>query len=119
RRGPQARGGCRGTPRVEGGGRMTDPRSTGGMRYVGDHHVPGEWHLRLVRSTVPSARVTTVDTSAVGDGVVVLTPQDAAGYGTYGCQIDDQRILAAEPRFVGDPVAAVVAPTPDAARRAA
>jgi xanthine dehydrogenase molybdopterin-binding subunit B len=62
--------------------------------------------------------VTSVDTSLVEEGVLVITPEDARSYGTYGCQIEDQQMLTEQPRFVGDPVLAVVAATEQAARDA-
>jgi len=95
-----------------------NPRIDASIRYAIDQWVPGSWHLRLVRSTIPSGRVTSVDTSLVEEGVLVITPEDARSYGTYGCQIEDQQMLTEQPRFVGDPVLAVVAATEQAARDA-
>lgn len=95
-----------------------NPRIGASIRYAIDQRVPGSWHLRLVRSTIPSGRVTSVDTSLVEEGVLVITPEDARSYGTYGCQIEDQQMLTEQPRFVGDPVLAVVAATEQAARDA-
>ena len=95
-----------------------NPRIDGSIRYAIDQRVPGSWHLRLVRSTIPSGRVTSVDTSLVEEGVLVITPEDARSYGSYGCQIEDQQMLTEQPRFVGDPVLAVVAATEQAARDA-
>ncbi|QKV75808.1 xanthine dehydrogenase family protein molybdopterin-binding subunit [Amycolatopsis sp. Hca4] len=96
-----------------------NPRISGQLRYSLDHRIPGSWHLRLVRSTVPAGTVTGIDTSFVGDDVLVITPGDIAAYPAYGCQIEDQHLLTGHPKFVGDPVAAVVAPTERAAREAA
>jgi CO/xanthine dehydrogenase Mo-binding subunit len=77
-------------------------------------------HARIVRSPYPHARVLSLDTSAVPEGVVVLLPDDVRSLGPYGCQIKDQTVLALDRvRFVGDPVAAVAAATPRAAREAA
>lgn len=98
---------------------MTSPRITAGFRYSLDHQVPGAWHLRLVRSTVPAGVVTHIDTSLVGGDVVVITPADLAAYPGYGCQVSDRPLLATEPKFIGDPVAAVAAPTEQTARQAA
>lgn len=95
-----------------------NPRIDGSIRYAIDQRVPGSWHLRLVRSTIPSGHVTSVDTSLVEEGVLVITPEDARSYGSYGCQIEDQQMLTEQPRFVGDPVLAVVAATEQAARDA-
>ena len=95
-----------------------NPRIDGSIRYAIDQRVPGSWHLRLVRSTIPSGHVTSVDTSLVEEGVLVITPEDARSYGSYGCQIEDQQMLTEQPRFVGDPVQALVAATEQAARDA-
>lgn len=95
-----------------------NPRINASIRYSIDHKVPGSWHLRLVRSTIPAGRVTNIDSSLVDDAVLVITPEAAAAYGKYGCQIEDQSILTLEPKFVGDPIVAVVAATEQAARDA-
>ena len=98
---------------------MTDPRIRAEIRYPADHSVPGMWHARLVRSPHPAARVTSVDASAVPEGVVVLAPADVEPLGRYGAQIADQHVLAGQARHVGDPVVAVAAPDEATARRAA
>ena len=100
-------------------GHRINPRINGVLRYAIDHTVPGSWHLRLVRSTVPAGQVVKIDSSFVDDDVVVITPEDVAGYDRYGCQIEDQQILTSQPKFVGDPIVAVVAATDHAARAAA
>ncbi|HEX4904783.1 MAG TPA: xanthine dehydrogenase family protein molybdopterin-binding subunit [Acidimicrobiales bacterium] len=51
--------------------------------------------------------------------VVLITPDDVEGLTRFGCQIADQVVLTREPRFVGDAIAAVVAPSAEAARVAA
>jgi CO/xanthine dehydrogenase Mo-binding subunit len=99
---------------------VADPRVTGAVRYAQDGELEGMLHARIVRSPYPHARILSVDASAVAEGVVVLGPEDVRGLGLYGCQIKDQTVLALErARFAGDPVAAVAAATPDAAREAA
>ena len=100
-------------------GHRINPRINGVLRYAIDQTVPGSWHLRLVRSTVPAGRVVKIDSSFVDDDVVVITPEDVAGYDRYGCQIEDQQILTSQPKFVGDPIVAVVAADDQAARAAA
>jgi CO/xanthine dehydrogenase Mo-binding subunit len=99
---------------------VPDPRVTGAVRYAQDVEVEGMLHARIVRSPYPHARVFSVDVSLVPEGVVVLLPDDVRELGRYGCQIKDQTVLAVDrARFVGDPVAAVAAGTPEAAREAA
>jgi CO/xanthine dehydrogenase Mo-binding subunit len=93
-----------------------DPRVTGAQRYSLDAERAGMLHAAFVRSPHPHARVKSV---SAPEDVVVLTPDDVAGLGVYGCQVRDQRVLADVARFAGDIVAAVAAPTREAARAAA
>jgi CO/xanthine dehydrogenase Mo-binding subunit len=91
---------------------MSNPRVSGAIRYAQDVEFEGMLYARVLRSPYPHARVLRVDTSAVPDDVVVLTPDDVRDLGHYGCQIKDQTVLAIDRvRFVGDPVVAVAAPT--------
>lgn len=86
--------------------------SRGGF-YAADLELPGLLHAALVRSPYPSARVLRVDTSALPPECVVLTPDDVRQLAPYGCQVRDQTVLALDRvRHVGDPVAAVAAPSP-------
>lgn len=98
---------------------MSDPRVTGRARYSQDVALEDMWHAAFVRAPVAHATITNIDTSAVADDVIVLTPKDTADLNRYGCQIADQSVLAERARFVGDIVAAVAAPTREAARVAA
>jgi len=91
---------------------MIDPRVTGAIRYAQDVALPHMLYARILRSPYPHARVLRVDASAVPRSIVVLTPADVNNLGRYGCQIRDQTVLALDRvRFIGDPVAAVAAPT--------
>ncbi len=96
-----------------------DPRVTAQLRYSVEVERPGMLHAAFVRSPHPHARVVAVDASAVPEDVVVLTGDDVADLGLYGCQVKDQRVLADVARYAGDVVAAVAAPTRAAARAAA
>jgi CO/xanthine dehydrogenase Mo-binding subunit len=98
---------------------VSDPRVTGAAPYAHDVAVDGMWHAAFVRSPAPHARVLSVDVSGLPAGVVALTPADTAQLPRYGCQIADQNVLAERARFAGDIVAAVAAPTREAARSAA
>jgi CO/xanthine dehydrogenase Mo-binding subunit len=98
---------------------MTDPRVRASIRYPNDLTVPGMWHARLVRSPHAAARVTSIGTSLVPQGVVVLTPSEVGPLGRYGCQVSDQYVLAGVARHVGDPVVAVAAADEATAREAA
>ena len=89
-----------------------NPRVTGAIRYAQDIEFEGMLYARVLRSPYPHARILRVDTSAVPDYIVVLTPDDVKGLGSYGCQIKDQTVLPIDHvRFAGDPVVAVAAPT--------
>jgi CO/xanthine dehydrogenase Mo-binding subunit len=96
-----------------------DPRVTAQLRYSVEVERPGMLHAAFVRSPHPHARVIGIDASAVPDDAVVLVPDDVADLGLYGCQVKDQRVLADRARHAGDIVAAVAAPTREAARAAA
>jgi CO/xanthine dehydrogenase Mo-binding subunit len=99
---------------------VADPRISGAVRYAEDVELPGMLHARIVRSPYAHARVLSVDASAMREDVVVLAPDDVRGLRRYGCQIQDQTVLALDrARFAGDPVAAVAAATPELARAAA
>jgi CO/xanthine dehydrogenase Mo-binding subunit len=93
-----------------------DPRVTGALRYAHDVERPGMLHAAFVRSPHAHARVRSIDVGAVPDGCVALTGADVEDLGVYGCQLKDQRVLADVARFNGDIVAAVAAPTREAAR---
>jgi CO/xanthine dehydrogenase Mo-binding subunit len=92
-----------------------DPRVTADLRYSCEVERPGMLHAAFVRSPHPHARVLSV---RAPDAVVALLPDDVADLARYGCQVKDQRVLADVARHVGDVVAAVAAPTREAAREA-
>ncbi|HSK96142.1 MAG TPA: xanthine dehydrogenase family protein molybdopterin-binding subunit [Euzebyales bacterium] len=102
-------------------------RVVGTVPFVLDHHVPGMVHGKAVRSTQPHARLRGVDVTAArrAPGVVgVVTGADLAaadGIDPYfGVQRPDQPALAIDKvRYAGEPVAVVVARTPQEAAAAA
>jgi len=105
--------------------RSEDPRIlTGGGRYVDDVKLPGMLHAAFVRSPLAHARVLAVDVSAAHalPGVVaVLTGADLAAITIPGPDpllammggggpMPEYSLLATDKvRFVGDPVAVVIA----------
>ncbi|MGE0313283.1 MAG: xanthine dehydrogenase family protein molybdopterin-binding subunit [Lautropia sp.] len=120
------------------GSRQEDPRLvTGTGRFTADWHFDGQVHAAVVRSDRAHARLLSIDTSAAraAPGVLlVLTADDvaAAGFGDVpsgpalkGANDTPQRkapmpLLARERvRFVGQPIAMVVAQTAALARDAA
>lgn len=91
---------------------MTESRTMGTIKYAMDAAVEGMWHGRILRSPFAHARIKSIDISSVPDGLVVLIGEDTRDLNRYGCQIADETVLAqGEVRFVGDPVAAIAAPT--------
>ena len=95
-----------------------DPRVAGSQRYSVDLDRPRMLHAAFVRSPHAHARVVAVDASAVPPDCVTLLPDDVSDLQLYGCQVRDEHVLARVARHVGDIVAAVAAPSPEAAQAA-
>ncbi|MDJ0827069.1 MAG: xanthine dehydrogenase family protein molybdopterin-binding subunit, partial [Rhodobacter sp.] len=108
---------------------------TGRGKYTDDINLAGQAYVHFVRSDVAHGTINSIDTSAAAaaDGVVgVFTGADFEGVGGLPCgwQVTDRHgqpmqepphpVLAqGKVRHVGDPIAAVVATSPEAARDAA
>ena len=99
---------------------------TGRAEYVHTMRLPGMLVAKLFRSTVAHGRILSIDTSAAKKvpGVLhVVTAEDVKRVipnPYYGPAFHDQPILAdGKVRFVGEPVAAVVAADPHIAEEAA
>lgn len=94
---------------------------TGRARYTSDTVLPGMLHGVIVRSDRPFARIRSIDPSAAESlpGVeVVVTAADAPG--KFGEVIKDQPVFAHDVvRYIGEPIAAVAAVSPEVARQAA
>jgi CO/xanthine dehydrogenase Mo-binding subunit len=87
---------------------------TGRAVYTSDVELPGMAYARILRSPVAHAKLIKVDASSVKEfpGVVAtLTRDDILGFNyKYGATYKDQSIVAVDKvRYVGDPVAAVLA----------
>ncbi|MGH2945409.1 MAG: xanthine dehydrogenase family protein molybdopterin-binding subunit [Solirubrobacteraceae bacterium] len=114
------------TPRLEDGRLLR-----GQGRFVDDVELPGQLHMRVVRADVAHAAVRSVDVRAAraAAGVrAVLTGADVAGVERiplrldFGVELEPylQAVLAQDRvRYVGDPLAVVVAEDPYAAEDAA
>jgi len=95
--------------------RRVDGRAkvTGQTRFADDILLPRMLHCRLLRSTVPHALIARIDTTkaAALDGVhLVLTGADfPIPYGILPVSHDEHALCPDKVRFVGDPVAAVIA----------
>ena len=89
--------------------------------YLDDLKENGCWHGATVRSPHPSARIGSIDVSAIDDPEVqVLTAKDVGPRNSVHLIHDDWPILAEVfVRHVGEPVALVVAPTRARAQAAA
>src|SRR5438552_10053106 len=103
--------------RVEGRDKVT-----GRAEYTHTMRLPGMLHAKLFRSTVAHGRIKSVDASAAKKvpGVVhVVTIDDVRKVipdPYYGPAFHDQPILAdGKVRFIGEPVAAVLAADPHVA----
>ncbi len=106
-------------PRADGVAKVT-----GSARYASDLTLPGMLHAHVVRSNRAHARLLGVETeeAAASPGVVrVITAADlAALVPYYGHVVLDHPILAIDTvRFIGEPIALVIAETPHAAAEAA
>jgi CO/xanthine dehydrogenase Mo-binding subunit len=90
---------------------------TGKALYTGDLQLPGMAYAKIVRSPVAHARLVKVDASKAQQltGVIAtLTRDDIKDFNyKYGATYKDQSIVAVDKvRYVGDPVAAVLAEDP-------
>ena len=110
----------RSVPRIEGRDKVT-----GRAEYVHTMRLPGMLAAKLFRSTVAHGRIRSIDTSAAKKvpGVYhVVTIEDVKQVipdPYYGPAFHDQPILADKKvRFVGEPVAAVIASNPHIAEEA-
>ena len=108
--------------------RTEDPELlTGQARYVADLQLDHPLHLAFVRSEFAHARVTAVDTAdaLAMDGVVAALTQADLGLAPFHGMAKVHNDFARPPladgvvRFVGEPIAAVLAETEVQARDAA
>jgi len=99
-----------GTPRRRVDGRA---KVTGQTKFADDIVLPRMVHCKLLRSTVPHARIVRIDVSRAlkHPGVyLVLTGKDfPIPYGILPVSQDEHALATDRVRFIGDPVAAVVA----------
>jgi CO/xanthine dehydrogenase Mo-binding subunit len=98
---------------------------TGRAEYVHNLVVPGMLHVKVFRSTVPHGRIVSIDTSVAAtlEGIYrVVTGEDIKTLVSepyYGPAFHDQPVLALDKvRYVGEPVAVVLAEDPYVASEA-
>jgi CO/xanthine dehydrogenase Mo-binding subunit len=103
-------------PRVDAHGKVT-----GTAVFGADVTLPGTLHGRIFRSAEPHARVVSIDVSraaAIAGVRAVITAADVPDV-RYGGALKDETVFARDRvRYVGQPVAAVAAATPEAAEAA-
>ena len=91
---------------------------TGRARYAGDQRLPGVLYARIVRSSLPHARVLRVDTTAaeaLGGVRAVLSSANSPDISWH----EDSRLFDQTVRYVGDEVAALAADSEELAEDAA
>ena len=104
--------------------RRVDGRAkvTGQTRFADDLTLPRMLHCKLLRSKLPHALIRSVDTTkaAAAPGVhCVLTGRDTPiAYGILPVSHDEHALCTDKVRFVGDPIAAVIADSEEAASAA-
>src|SRR5450755_1017657 len=99
-----------GTPRRRVDGRA---KVTGQTKFADDVVLPRMVHAKLLRSSIPHATITRIDTTraCAHPGVhLVLTGGDfPIPYGILPVSQDEHALAVDRVRFVGDPIAAVIA----------
>ena len=96
---------------------------TGQTQFADDLNFPRMAYVKLVRSTVPHARIRNIDLSAAQamDGVLgtLVGTELPDKFGILPVSEDEHALAVDTVRFVGDPVAAVAAVSEDIAHEAA
>lgn len=97
-------------------------KSTGRAVYTDDLAFPGMLHGKILRSTLPHARIVSIDTSeaeALPGVHAVITGRDMpTTYGIIPWTPDEYPLCVDRVRYIGDGVAAVAAVDEDTANRA-
>ena len=94
----------------------------GSAKYVADIQVPNLKHGVVLRSSQHHARITSIDTREalqIPGVIAIVTAKDIPGEAIYGPIIADRSPLANERvRFMGEPIAIIVADTVEIAHQA-
>ncbi len=104
-----------------------EAKATGALKYTNDLEVPGMLIGKIVRSPYAFADIKRIDVSeAIRMGAVAITPDDVpqVPFNPRLVSIDevtykDTYVLTYRPRYLGEPVAAVAAPSEELAQKAA
>ena len=106
----------RAVPRIEGADKVS-----GNMRYAADLQFPAALSAKILRTSLPHARIISIDTSKAAKlpGVRgIITGADVKGV-MVGLRMKDMPLLALDKvRYAGEPVAAVAADTDEIAEEA-
>ncbi len=102
------------------------PKVTGTLKFSSDYYIPGMLVGRIYKSPYAFADVRHIDTSeAERMGAVVITPDDVPSklfnprlVSVFEVTYKDYQVLTKHPRYLGDAIAAVAAPTEEKAQRA-
>jgi CO/xanthine dehydrogenase Mo-binding subunit len=103
-------------PRIEGAQKVT-----GAARYAADIDLPNLAWGRILRSPLAHARIVQIDTSraeALPGVLAVMTGKDVEGVRVGNLLIDMPALCWERVRYVGDPIAAVAAESPEIAEEA-
>jgi len=96
---------------------------TGKAKFMEDYMLPGMLYAKIVMSSEPHARIKRVNVERalkISGVVKVITARDVPGENQVGYALPDQPLLAdGKVRYHGEPVAIVVAETPETAAMAA
>src|SRR5438034_11820307 len=86
-------------------------KCTGELKYADDLVLPRMLHTRLLRSSVPHARIVNIDVSKAkayaGVHAVLLGTDLPTAYGALPVSEDEHPLAIGRVRMVGDPVAAI------------
>ncbi len=98
------------------------PKVQGSFAFTSDLSAEGALWGATLRSPHPYARIVAIDVSPawkVAGVEAIITADDVPGHPTYGLISDDQPVFARDVvRYVGEPIAAVAADSPETCRRA-
>jgi len=90
----------------------------GTARYVADYRLPGMLLARVLRSTLPHARILSLDVSPalkIPGVKAAITCEDYVDHGRFGYPVEDMYMLAHDRvRYVGDAIAALAADSEEA-----
>ena len=96
---------------------------TGSLQFLDDLPCPDALIAKIVWAKYPHAYIKQIDTTeaeAIPGVIKVLTARDVPGQNAYGLIVQDQPVLCSDRvRYLGDPVALVIAETVEAANKAA